>query len=238
MSADTEEKIERRPLSVQVAERLRARIAGGMYPVGARLPTEPQLVAELGVGRSSIREAVQALVQAGVLDVRQGSGTYVRALPVEAESLPSRLRRAKIAEVHEARRVLEGEIARLAAMRRTDADLKAMRVALGDREAVRARGIPENLADFADADLAFHQAIARASGNAVLEDLYASFVVVIREALITLNREVEAANAEGRKEHQAALHEQLYAAIEAQDAGRAQETVNALLGDIIESIGA
>lgn len=231
-----EARIERQPLSIQVADRLRNRIAAGDYPVGSRLPTEPELVAEFGVGRSSIREAVQALAQAGILDVRQGSGTYVRALPAEAEPLTARLRRARIAEVHEARRLLEGQIAHLAALRRTDADLAAMRTALDRRETIRAQGLTENLTAFADADLAFHQAVARASGNAVLNDLYESFVVVIREALITLNRDVPAAQAEGRKDHQAALHERLYQAIESRRPGEARTAVDELLGDIIETI--
>ena len=70
----------------------------------------------------------------------------------------------------------------------------------------------------------------------MLEDLYASFVAVIHDAFITLNTEVAAATDAGRKAHQAALHEDLYQAIVARDGDAAQAAVNALLGDIIESL--
>ena len=61
----------------QVIDQLREQVASGAWPVGGRIPTEPQLVEALGVGRNTVREAVRALVHAGVLECRQGSGTYV-----------------------------------------------------------------------------------------------------------------------------------------------------------------
>ena len=69
----------RQTLVPQVIEQLRTQIATGEWPVGSRIPTEPDLVAALGVGRNTVREAVRALVHAGVLECRQGSGTYVTA---------------------------------------------------------------------------------------------------------------------------------------------------------------
>src|ERR1700759_1625593 len=54
-------------------------VASGEWPVGSRIPPEPELVGHLGVGRNSVREAVRALSHAGVLEARQGDGTYVRS---------------------------------------------------------------------------------------------------------------------------------------------------------------
>lgn len=221
------EKIERHQLSNQVADRLRDLIVSGEYPLGHRLPPEPQLMSEMGVGRSTVREAVQALAHAGILEVRQGSGTFVRAQPSETEPLALILRRAQITEVQEARRVIEIEIASWAALRRDAADLQAMREAL-DRREQRGQAIFSPAA-FVEADLAFHTAIAQACGNSVLEGLYRSFAQVIREPLIQMVVE------QGVDQAQAALHESLFQAIQDGDAEGARRTVAALLDRIVTS---
>ncbi|EPJ37730.1 putative Exu regulon transcriptional regulator [Streptomyces afghaniensis 772] len=69
----------RSALSEQVIAALRAQITSGEWPVGSRIPTEPELVEQLGVARNTVREAVRALSHNGLLDIRQGSGTYVVA---------------------------------------------------------------------------------------------------------------------------------------------------------------
>lgn len=69
----------RSALSEQVIAALRAQITSGEWPVGSRIPTEPELVEQLGVARNTVREAVRALAHNGLLDIRQGSGTYVVA---------------------------------------------------------------------------------------------------------------------------------------------------------------
>lgn len=69
----------RSALSDQVIAQLRNQITSGEWPVGSRIPTEPELVEQLGVARNTVREAVRALAHNGLLDIRQGSGTYVIA---------------------------------------------------------------------------------------------------------------------------------------------------------------
>ena len=66
-------------LSDQVIARLRQQITSGAWPVGSRIPTEPELVTQLGVARNTVREAVRALAHNGLLDIRQGAGTWVIA---------------------------------------------------------------------------------------------------------------------------------------------------------------
>jgi DNA-binding FadR family transcriptional regulator len=88
-----------------------------------------------------------------------------------------------VVEVHEVRRALELEIARLAASRRSELDLARLRTALAERRAALERGAAEAMLD---ADLAFHLAMAQASGNAVLAELYASFATALRASLSEL----------------------------------------------------
>ncbi len=110
----------REALSTHVAEQLRARIADGTWPVGSRIPTEPQLCALLNAGRNTVREAVQSLAHAGLLSKRQGSGTYVIADDDLALALSRQVSRSVHREALEVRRALEVEAARLAAVSRTD----------------------------------------------------------------------------------------------------------------------
>ncbi|TBL28335.1 FadR family transcriptional regulator, partial [Verrucosispora sp. SN26_14.1] len=110
--------------------RLRRRILAGEWPVGSRIPTEPQLVEDLGVGRNTVREAVRALAHAGVLECRQGSGTYVLSTDELAPVVARRLTDDRMTEVIEVRRAFEVEAARLAARRRTAEDLATLDAAL------------------------------------------------------------------------------------------------------------
>ncbi|MGW4705771.1 FadR/GntR family transcriptional regulator, partial [Streptomyces sp. NPDC004285] len=116
------------PLVEQAAERLREQIVGGQWPVGTKLPGETTLARELGVGRSTVREALRALAGAGLVQPRQGAGVFVIATR-PAEDWPARLRRAAVTDVYEVRMLVEVEAARLAARRRTEEDVAAMREA-------------------------------------------------------------------------------------------------------------
>lgn len=162
----------REALVPQIIEQLRAQISLGEWPVGTRIPTEPDLVAALGVGRNTVREAVRALVHAGVLERRQGSGTYVTARHELTGVIARRLEAAEVREAIEVRRAFEVEAARLAALRRTQQDVKALDIALAAREAAWEAGIA---GEFVAADAELHILIVRASHNAMLAELYASF---------------------------------------------------------------
>ncbi|NUS27022.1 MAG: FadR family transcriptional regulator, partial [Streptomyces sp.] len=94
------------PLVEQAAERLRAQIAAGHWEVGSKLPGETTLARELGVGRSTVREALRALAGAGLVQPRQGAGVFVLATEPTAD-WPTRLRRAAVTDVYEVRMGLE-----------------------------------------------------------------------------------------------------------------------------------
>ncbi|NEY34653.1 FCD domain-containing protein [Streptomyces sp. PRKS01-65] len=169
------------PLVEQAAARLREQITGGHWPVGTRLPGETTLAKELGVGRSTVREALRALAGAGLVRPRQGAGVFVIATE-PAEDWPARLRRAAVSDVYEVRMAVEVHAARLAARRRTGDDIAALRAALAGRRAASAAGD----AAFVDADIAFHAAVVAAAHNPVLADLFAEFTPVLREGLVEL----------------------------------------------------
>ncbi|MFJ8062856.1 FadR/GntR family transcriptional regulator [Streptomyces sp. NPDC096142] len=169
------------PLVEQAAARLRAQIAAGEWPVGTRLPGETTLATELGVGRSTVREALRALAGAGLVRPRQGAGVFVVATEA-AEDWPTRLRRAAVTDVYEVRMGVEVQAARLAASRRTAEDVTALERAL---EARRTASGADDIA-FVDADIAFHAAVVAAAHNPVLADLFGQFTPVLREGLVDL----------------------------------------------------
>lgn len=161
----------------QVIEQLRASVSSGEWPIGTKIPTEPELAEALGVGRNTLREAVRALAHGGILEVRQGDGTYVRATS-EVSGALSRLCGSELREVLQVRRCLEVEGARLAATARTDADLAELHTFLERTET-------SDHADFVRSDTAFHLAVVRASHNGVLIELYRGLIEAISASVAT-----------------------------------------------------
>ena len=167
-------------LSDRVIARLRQQITSGAWPVGSRIPTEPELVAQLGVARNTVREAVRALAHNGLLDIRQGSGTWVIATSELAGVMQRRFAAAAPGHVTELRGTLEAAAAGFAARRRTPEDLLRLDDLLAQREQAWATGDRDA---FVDADSAFHLAVVAASHNEVLIELYADLGQVIRDSL-------------------------------------------------------
>lgn len=198
----------------EVARRLMDLFTSGSVAAGTRLPPERHLATTLGVGRSAVREALAALEILGIVDVRAGSGTYLRGSA--SELLPQTLRwglligERRTAELLEVREGLEIHIARLAAVR-AGADA----VARLERDLGRMCDAVTDLTAFAKADLDFHHALADAAGNETLTD----HVHVIRSLLqVYADRAVhERAHAE----QAVAEHGAILDAIRAQDAGGA-----------------
>ncbi|MCL2551641.1 MAG: FadR family transcriptional regulator [Actinomycetia bacterium] len=167
-------------LADQVIVRLRAEIASGTWPVGTRIPTEPELVELLGVARNTVREAVRALAHNGLLDIRQGSGTYVVATSELAGVMQRRFADAEPLHVAELRGSLEATAAALAAQRRTEAELQQLDALLERREHAWESGDAEA---FVQADATLHLAVVAASHNTVLTALYADLGEVLRDYL-------------------------------------------------------
>src|SRR5919202_4889112 len=124
----------------QVIDQLREQIVAGTWPIGARIPTEAELAQLTGTSRNTVREAVQSLVHAGLLERRQGSGTYVLAASELAGAVSRRVAVAHHVHVLEVRRTLEVGAARLAALHRTPEDVARLRTLLAERNAAMHRG--------------------------------------------------------------------------------------------------
>lgn len=170
--------VRRAGLVDQVLTVLRANIADGSWPVGSRIPTEPQLVDELGASRNTIREAVGALVQVGMLERRQGSGTYVVSDSEVGEAIGARLTQAEHRHSLELRLAIDVMAAELAARRRTDdavTDLLAV--------AERRKAAHSDQVALAAADLELHRAVVRASGNPLLVSVYDSLAGLLESAI-------------------------------------------------------
>lgn len=156
----------------QVIAQLRASVTSGEWPVDTRIPTEPELVEALGVGRNTVREAVRALAHSGIFEVRQGDGTYVRATS-EVSGALRRLCGTELREVLQVRRCLEVEGARLAATARSTEDLAML------RELLAACAGHTDHTEFVRVDTEFHLAVVRASHNSVLIELYRGLTEVV-----------------------------------------------------------
>lgn len=211
-------KVTGRKLTDEIIEQLKNKVFSGAYKVGDRLPSEPQLMEEFGVGRSTLREAIKVLVHAGILDVKQGKGTRILSLEWKSDtSFNQLLPHADRKDVNEARAMLDQEVAILAARRRTDEDLMNIKTCLDQRFKALQKG---NYASYVEADINFHLAIAKASGNQVLYNLYQSFTPVLRKILSSLI--IHVTNYNDNSE----IHEDLFQAILAQDEEKAFRSVN------------
>lgn len=206
----------------QVIVRLRDEISAGRWVVGSRIPTEPELAELTGTGRNTVREAVQALVHAGLLERRQGSGTYVVADSELAVAVSRRVADAHNRDVLEVRRTLEVGAARLAAGRRTEEDAAELQRLLAARADAREAG---DLDVIARADLELHRAIARASRNPVLTELYDHLIDAIAE---NVRHNVAVPLASGDDDHA-----ELVAAIVAGDAQRAAAEAARFIDDLL-----
>ncbi|MDF3291386.1 FadR/GntR family transcriptional regulator [Streptomyces silvisoli] len=171
---------DRRSLVDTVVEQLRTQLAERAWRVGDRIPTEHELAERLSVGRNTVREAVRVLVHAGLLESRQGQGTFVRSTADPAAVLRG-MKQANVRDVLELRIALEAEAARLAATRRTADDLRRMRAGL---RALHQHGPQPEGAIQADDDVDFHLTVVAAAHNTALSEVYGYFSSSVREALV------------------------------------------------------
>lgn len=173
-------KLERREApSTEVARKLLEYLLSGELVPGDRIPSERQLATSLGIGRSAVRDALRPLTWLGIVEVRQGDGTYLRGM--SSDLLPKvvewglMLGEKRVMDLVEARRHIETVTARLAAERRTDAGAEEVRNALALMEASLA-----DRAALTEADIAFHLKVAELAGNDVLSGILSSIQSLLR----------------------------------------------------------
>jgi GntR family transcriptional repressor for pyruvate dehydrogenase complex len=207
----------RETVAGEIARKLLAYLLSGTIKPGERIPSERQLAETLGVGRSIVREGLKSLTILGLVDVRQGDGTYLKR--TDSELLPQAIEwglllgAKRITDLVEARHYLEVLLAGLAADRRDEPALVEMRRCVAVMEHAT------NADDFVAADIAFHYAVATAAGNLSLLQIMRSVRGLLQ---VWINRVVRAAdsNQPTWEEHVAVLD-----AIDRGDATSARSTM-------------
>ncbi|AMX01095.1 GntR family transcriptional regulator [Rummeliibacillus stabekisii] len=153
----------------QVATQMEQLIESGSWQVGEKIPPEMELMEKFDVSRNTLREAIRALVHAGLLETKQGSGTIVRSANSLGAALKRYVKKTALLEILDVRLALEKQAAQLAAEHRTEADLAKLEEYIQlSRQAVE----NEDWAQFIELDIHFHKAVVMASTNQLLIDLY------------------------------------------------------------------
>ncbi|GIH67657.1 putative transcriptional regulator, GntR [Microbispora siamensis] len=210
----TRQPVRRVGLIDQAAERFREEVTSGRWPVGERIPTEAALVSEFGIGRNTVREAVQSLVQAGLLRREQGRGTFVISKSELTGTLERQLAGGTRRHYLELRLALDSAAASLAALNRSDADVELLRELRDRREASWSTDDPDLRAS---ADLALHRAIVAATHNPLYVKLYSSMLDVFAAHM----RDEKSEDEDAAHRH----HHELVEAIADGDADRAATKV-------------
>jgi GntR family transcriptional regulator, transcriptional repressor for pyruvate dehydrogenase complex len=217
----------------QIVAHIERAIYEGRFQQGDKLPAERQLAREYGASRVAVREALRSLEHRGLVDVRQGSagGYFIR----EVDAAPLirdfqtlfRLRRASLAQLVEARLLIEPETARLAAQRANEADIKALRAAVDERgpHAIHARPSRQ-------LDMDFHRLVAETAKNPVH--------AVLTHALMDLEMRVVAPRLEYTVDDTAAVdaaHRGILDAITARRPEHAAAAMEAHIADAANRLG-
>ena len=193
-------------LARQVLTAMESMIRSGKWKVGDRIPAEAELARAFSVSHNTIREALQSLIHMGMLEARPGDGTYVMASDRFAVAVSNRLKESELPQILEARLALEKEIARLE-----------------DCHGRVRQGIED--------DMLFHAAVARATHNPVLSELYNVVIRHVQENLEKLLQEKQYDSGAMK------LHDDLLAAIRNQEADEAENIIVKIVEFDTVSIG-
>ncbi|MET9834770.1 FadR/GntR family transcriptional regulator [Streptomyces sp. NPDC006385] len=223
-------------LSDEIAERLLTAVIEGDHPPGSMLPPEGELAVRYGASRLTIREAVKVLRSQNVVRVVRGRGTLVNppdrwtALEpmIRAATAAPRAKGGVVSErLIEARRMIEIGAVELAARRRTDEDLDELRRLLDE---MRAAAAARDTEMFVDADIAFHDVVMRAAGNAFIPLLFEPF----GRLLIEGRRETSAIPE--IREHAIAHHVLILQALETGDPDKARRAMHAHMAQTADDL--
>jgi GntR family transcriptional repressor for pyruvate dehydrogenase complex len=212
----------------QIVQQIESSILKGELVEGSQLPAERDLAKQFGVSRTAVREAIKALQEKGLVDAFPGRGTFV------TNGTPNSMRRSMDriiksgepggwAYLVEVRKILEPEIAALAAVRATDQDLALMKEAFDVMDNAR-----HDADAYIEADLDFHLALAEAAANPIVLSLIDSIVGLLREERLRVFR-VEGGPERGQYHHKCILQ-----AIERHDPHEARAAMQAHLSQVRE----
>ncbi len=213
-------------LSQKIERRIEEGIRQKKLLPGSKLPTEKELCEQFAVSRTALREALRRLSARGLIDIRKGSGMYITELKIE-DAINSlhlfydlRFNSDLILQIIEVRRLFEPEVARLAAVNRTDDDIRALQKNLNELEKCN----PDNTQLEVDLINRFHMTLSKATSNPIviisLEPVY---------SLLPRMRNLIYGNIEGEKEYTIKYQKELIKAVKAKDSQKAYEASISLL---------
>ncbi len=165
-------KMFRKTLSTQLAEMLETAIQEEEWKVGEKMPSEPELAEMYGVSRNTVREAVHYLAISGLIEVRQGDGTYVRNKTALDATLAKRLEKEEVKHIMEVRQLIEPAVSAMAAERKTPDESRR----LAELHDLMLKSFQEKRQDYLERDAAFHVQIGIMSHNPLLCDLYKAII--------------------------------------------------------------
>jgi GntR family transcriptional regulator, transcriptional repressor for pyruvate dehydrogenase complex len=217
------EPIKTQTVRIQVVDQIARMIKEGKLKPGDQLPSERVIAEQMGISRPTVREAFAALEVVGLVETRTGQGTFVK--PGDVESLKYRAEYLFIEErspfeTLETRKILESQAAALAAERASSADLAGLKQALDILEETATH--QSNWNEEADKD--FHMAIARASGNSVLDDLFKILLDMSQHKVWSKMKEIGRLTS-GSLDKDVAQHRMIYEAIRYKDPQKARQLV-------------
>ena len=213
-------------LSQKIERKIEEAIRQKKLIPGTKLPSEKELCAQFAVSRTALREALRRLSARGLIDIRKGSGIYITELKIE-DAINSlhlfydlRFNSDLILQIIEVRRLFEPEVARLAALKRTENDIKTLQKNLAELE----RSNPDNTQLEVDIINRFHMNLAKATHNPIvlisLEPVY---------SLLPRMRNLIYGNIEGEKEYTMKYQKELLNALKTKDSNKAYEVSVVLL---------
>jgi GntR family transcriptional repressor for pyruvate dehydrogenase complex len=213
-------------LSQKIERKIEQAIREKKLPMGSKLPTEHELCKMFAVSRTALREALRRLSARGLVDIKKGSGMYVSDYNIK-DAISSLLLyydlkfdKNLVLNINQARLMFEPEIAKLAAEKRTEANLKSIRKTIDDLIACH----PDHIQAEADLINHFHSKVTESAGN--------SFVIISMEPIFSLIPRIRNfiyANIEGERIIRVEFHEKIYEAIKNRNGEEAHTAMKTLI---------
>ena len=226
-------KVQRHQIYEMVMDQIRADIASGRLKAGDRLETVRDLAQRLGVGQSSVREAVRVLSYMGLLRVKHGGGIFVTERlslgnPPAPQGMMGEVVRTSLRHLIELRLVVEPAVARWAAERATERECEEMQRRCDKVQEMIQQGLAQDeQSEYQEEDVEFHMSIARAAHNPLLLDTLERVHTQLRVGRLITLRVPQLVDSALR------FHPQITQSILAHDAGRAENFMRAHIEDIL-----
>ncbi|MDN6194539.1 MAG: FadR family transcriptional regulator [Alkalibacterium sp.] len=220
-------KTNRKHLVEQIVSQIEELIEVGYWSVGDRIPSEMELIEKFDVSRNTLREAIRALVHAGLLETNQGSGTIVRSANSLGAALKRYIKKTSLLETLDVRLALEKQAAQMAAEHRSEMDLLTLEECISHcRTAVE----NNDREKFIASDIRFHQTVVQSSKNQLLIDLYEPMLEIIYtfvEELMTMDSPFK---------YEEELHLELFSAIRNHDKDAASAYIENYMKTLKEDV--